>query len=144
MGARPRGSLRCPGIDRIVRFRPFQLRGPIECDVIYRENLIKGSDANGETSRGWHAGSEGVLNPRGFRSASENKTGHDPEETKPIPSFLCIALITASPLAEKNTHDMDNKPALPGQSAVVDLSRYPAAQEFVSRCAEFFDEVQNL
>ncbi|KAK8054239.1 p-hydroxylaminobenzoate lyase [Apiospora saccharicola] len=39
---------------------------------------------------------------------------------------------------------MDNTPAPPGQSAVVDLSKYPRAQEFVNRCAEFFDEVQNL
>ncbi|KAK8115507.1 p-hydroxylaminobenzoate lyase [Apiospora sp. TS-2023a] len=39
---------------------------------------------------------------------------------------------------------MDNTPAPPGQSAVVDLTKYPRAQEFVSRCAEFFDQVQNL
>ncbi|KAK8070202.1 hypothetical protein PG994_006818 [Apiospora phragmitis] len=39
---------------------------------------------------------------------------------------------------------MDNTPAPPGQSAVVDLSQHPSAQQFVTRCAEFFDEVQNL
>ncbi|KAK8045457.1 hypothetical protein PG993_005481 [Apiospora rasikravindrae] len=39
---------------------------------------------------------------------------------------------------------MDNTPAPPGQSAVVDLGQYPTAQAFVTRCAEFFDQVQNL
>lgn len=39
---------------------------------------------------------------------------------------------------------MDNAPVPPGQSAVVDLSQYPSAQQFLNRCTEFFDEVINL
>ncbi|UNI17863.1 hypothetical protein JDV02_004177 [Purpureocillium takamizusanense] len=32
----------------------------------------------------------------------------------------------------------------PDKAAVLDLDKWPAAQKFVSRCAEFFDEVKNL
>lgn len=30
------------------------------------------------------------------------------------------------------------------QAAVLDLSKYPAAQKFVDRCCEFFEEVEDL
>ncbi|KAI0470639.1 p-hydroxylaminobenzoate lyase [Xylariaceae sp. FL0804] len=39
---------------------------------------------------------------------------------------------------------MDSAPTQVGQSAVLDLSKYPTAQKLVDRCCEFFAEVEDL
>jgi hypothetical protein len=39
---------------------------------------------------------------------------------------------------------MANEVGTGGQAAVLDLEKYPAAQQLVSRCCEFFAEIEDL